>query len=433
MASLGELGHPVAARFSFLAAAGDSLLGPSAVWFGIRDLSFNDDGRGLIAAAMIPYIPLNLNQGLSIAHAEHVRRTTVSERIGQAGLSPEQIKFLTEFANGLVWKSPDLEILKPDAGIDYNELVQILQDMMQKSNRRGRLILPNLTAHGNETVAVFSDYAGESSGDYHTYSFLTCGWNTCGAFLGKVSDIRAQSRLGDKEIAFKDFRMGQMQRALPDYLKAADLLLHGFLLTIVIDKKLLTLFGPNEKKTQTSLSETLRQAGLGTWKPDAAEKLLRVVHCVAFLVALLARSGQKVFWMSDNDTICANEDLHRQALDLLARAVGIYAQDSHFLVFSGAAPFKNRGLGHLDLLSLADITASSVEHYLTRKNANEGVDFGVKAGSHSVLQWLAHDGLSLSKMTIIVRPSVSGAIETANLEFKLAEEPNDVTAIPIVI
>ncbi|AEO47770.1 hypothetical protein [Rhodospirillum rubrum] len=357
----------------------------------------------------------------------------MSKRIGQVGLNPEQIKSLTEFANGLVWKSPDLEILKPNAGIEYNELVKIMQDMIQKSHRRGSLILPNLTAHGNETVAVFSDYAGESSGDYHTYSFLTCGWNTCGAFLSKVRDIREQSRLGDKEIAFKDFRMGQMQRALPDYLKAADMLLHGFLLTIVVDKKLLTLFGPNEKKTQTSLSKTLHQAGLGTWKPDSAEKLLRVVHSVAFLVALLARSGQKVFWMSDNDTVCANEGLHRQALDLFARAVGIYAKDRRFSVFGGAAPFKDRSFGHLDLLSLADITASSVEHYLTRKNANEAADFGVKAGSHVVLQWLAHDGLSLSKMTIIVRPSVNGGIETVNLKFMLAEKPDNVTIIPIYI
>lgn len=357
----------------------------------------------------------------------------MDERINQGSVTAEQITFLTEFANGLVWKNPNLEILKPEAGTEYNELVQILQDMIQKSHRRGRLILPNLTAHGNETVAVFSDYAGESSGDYHTYSFLTCGWNTCGPFLSKMSDIRAQSQLGEKEIAFKDFRMGQMQRALPDYLRAADLLLHGFLLTIVIDKKLLTLFGPNEKRTRTSLSEALHNAGLGKWKPDSAEKLLRVVHSVAFLVALLARSGQKVFWMSDNDTICANEDLHRQALDLFGRAVHTYAKDSHFPVFGGAAPFKDSTLGLPDLLSLADITASSVEHYLTRKNANEADDFEVKAGSHSVLQWLAHDGLSLSKMTVIVRPTVSGGIETANLEFKLTEEPDNVTAIPITI
>ncbi|WP_210323979.1 hypothetical protein [Agrobacterium sp. AGB01] len=355
----------------------------------------------------------------------------MQETVGNEGLSTAQVRFLTEFASSLVWNKPDLEILKPD--LECNELVKILQDMMQKSDRRGRLILPNLAAHGNETVAIFSDYAGESSGDFHTYSFLTCGYNTCGSFIRKMKEIRAGWHLGDKEIAFKDFSMGQMQRALPDYLSAADMLVHGFLLTIVIDKKLLTVFGANEKKTRADLSKTLHAAGLGTWKPESAEKLLRVVHTVSFLVALLARSGQKVFWMSDNDTICANEALHRHALDLFQRAVEHYAPGRHLPVFGGGAPFKDSSLGITDLLSLADITASSVEHYLTRKNASDTVDFEVKAGSHSVLQWLAHDGLSLSKMTLIVRPGAEGGIETANLEFKLTDEPENVTAIPVVI
>ncbi|MBY3312535.1 MULTISPECIES: hypothetical protein [Rhizobium] len=355
----------------------------------------------------------------------------MQEAVGNEGLNAEQVRFLTDFANSLVLKRPDLEILKPD--LECNELVKILQDMMQKSHRRGRLILPNLAAHGNETVAIFSDYAGESSGDFHTYTFLTCGYNTNASFIRKMTDIRATWQLGDKEIAFKDFRMGQMQRALPDYLKAADLLVHGFLLTVVIDKGLLTVFGANEKKTRASLSETLQTAGLGSWKPESAEKLLRVVHTVSFLVALLARPGQKIFWMSDNDTICANEALHRHALDLFSRTVGHYAPGRHFPVFGGGAPFKDSSLGLTDLLSLADITASSVEHYLTRKNASDTVDFEVKAGSHSVLQWLAHDGLSLSKMTLIVRPGVDGGIETANLGFTLTEKPENVTAIPVVI
>lgn len=355
----------------------------------------------------------------------------MQETVGNEGLNAEQIRFLTEYANSLVWKKPDLEILRPD--LECNELVKILQDMMQKSHRRNRLVLPNLAAHGNETAAIFSDYAGESSGDFHTYSFLTCGYDTSASFTRKMKDIRAAWQLGDKEIAFKDFRMGQMQRALPDYLKAADMLVHGFLLTVVIDKKLLTLFGANEKKTRIGLSETLLAAGLGTWKPESAEKLLRVVHTVSFLVALLARPGQKIFWMSDNDTICANEPLHRHALDLFQRAVEHYAPGRRFPVFGGGAPFKESSLGFTDLLSLADITASSVEHYLTRKNVSDTVDFEVKAGSHSVLQWLAHDGLSLSKMTIIVRPGGDGGIETANLEFKLTDTPDNVTEIPIVI
>jgi hypothetical protein len=358
----------------------------------------------------------------------------MSEEARGPGLNEEQVRVLTELANTLAWKSPDLKVLRDDLMPEYSELAQILQDKFLQSDMRGKLILPDLTAFGNETVAVFSDYAGESSGDYNTYSFLICGWNTCGHFLNKVKEIRSLANLGDKEIAFKDFRMGQMRRALPDYLKAADYLLHGFLLTIVVDKRLTTLFGPNEKSTLSELTTLLEAAGLGSWKPDSAEKLLRVVHSVAFLVGLLAESGQKNFWMSDNDTICANEDIHRRALELFSRAVSLYTETGcNFPVFSGAAPFEERALGHLDLLSLADITASSVEHYLSKKNAAGDEDFQVKGGAEAVLQWLAHDGISLSKMTLIMRPSDDGGINTANLEFKLTDEPTNATFIPVVI
>lgn len=143
-----------------------------------------------------------------------------------------------------------------------------------------------------------------------------------------------------------------MRRALPDYLKAADYLLHGFLLTIVVDKKLTTLFGPNEKGTLSELTTVPEAAGLGSWKPDSAEKLLRVVHSVAFLVGLLAESGQKIFWMSDNDTICANEDIHRRALELFSRAVSLYTErDCTFPVFGGQHRSKSASLGILICLA----------------------------------------------------------------------------------
>ncbi len=42
---------------------------------------------------------------------------------------------------------------------------------------------------------------------------------------------------------------------------------------------------------------------IGHWKPEIAEKALRVTHFVSFLTALLAHDGQKIFWMTDNDAM----------------------------------------------------------------------------------------------------------------------------------
>lgn len=343
----------------------------------------------------------------------------------------EQLRML---AQQLVWKKPDVEVLRPDCTGQYSVVVTTLQDSIRASHQRDKLILPDLEAFGNDTVAIFSDYSGESAGNYYTYSFLTCALNGTGLFNAEMSKVREATGLARKEIAFKDFGMGQMQRALPEYLRLVDAFVPGFLLTVVVDKRLTSLFGPNERSSQIELTKVLREHGLGDWKPDVAEKLVRVVHIGAFLVGLLAASGQKVFWMTDNDSICANEELHRYALELFGRSLGLYTEPNcHFPTFGGAAPFKERHLETLDLLSVADVVAGSVEHYLTRKDASTSDDFEVKEGAEKVLQWLAHDGLSLKKMNMIIRPGEEGAVTSATLEFGLIDPPKDVTIVPVVI
>ena len=70
----------------------------------------------------------------------------------------------------------------------------------------------------------------------------------------------------------------------------------------------------------------LSDAGLGEWKREVAERLLRLTHLAAFLTALLAHNGQKLFWMTDNDSICPNEDAHKQALTLVDRVLAVYGR-----------------------------------------------------------------------------------------------------------
>ena len=98
-----------------------------------------------------------------------------------------------------------------------------------------------------------------------------------------------------------------------------------------------------------------------------------------------------------------------------------------------AAPFKDRHLETLDLLSITDVVASSIEHYLSRKDASSTPDFEVKAGADQVLRWLAHDGLGLKKMNVIMRPLPDGRIQGGTLEFDLQTPPENLTIIPIVV
>jgi hypothetical protein len=295
-------------------------------------------------------------------------------------------------------------------------------------------VLPNLRAFNNETVAAFSDYGGESKdGKYLTYSTLVCGWNLTGPFLEMMSSVRQRHGLGTKEIAFKDFRMGQVQRALPEYLTALNVV-PGFLFTLAVDKQLTSLFGPQGKETRELIARALTEVGAGERKPEVNEKLLRVVHVAVFLTGLLAHDGQKIFWMTDHDAISPTREMHEKTLVLFQRVLGIYAREGYtFPLIGGAMPFEERSLETLDLLSATDVVAGSLDQYLAQREAFPVEDIKVKQGCDRVLQWLAHDGIGLKKMNVIMRPGENGAIEAATLEFDLQNPPKDAKIISVVV
>jgi hypothetical protein len=105
------------------------------------------------------------------------------------GTTEDAFAGLRDLANKLVWKNPDFNLLHSHPVEDYPLIARVLQEQLVKSHNRSRLTLPDLSAFDNSSVAVFSDYAGESSGNYYTYSVLVCGWNYIGAFAERMSEI----------------------------------------------------------------------------------------------------------------------------------------------------------------------------------------------------------------------------------------------------
>jgi hypothetical protein len=322
-------------------------------------------------------------------------RIDLAELQGQSFMevrTPEEMNRIVMLANQLVWKNPDLDLLHEHPKNEYPLVAQVLETQLKKSHARGRLLLPDLRVYDNPSVGVFSDYGGESTGNYHVYSALVCGYGITGVFNTKMRDVRATHGLGEKEIEFKDFGMGQLLRALPDYLAALDGLVPGFLCTLVVDKSLATLFGSPEG---SSLSQMPHSEGLGEWKPQVAEKLLRVVHLTAFLAALLTHEGQKIFWMSDHDAICPNDKRHFDLLSVFERVLRVYTRPGcAFPIVGGAMPFAERSVEMMDLLSTADIVAGSLADYFTKRDLTPLESIRVKQGTREVLKlqcsrWIA--------------------------------------------
>jgi len=335
----------------------------------------------------------------------------------QARMDPERLERTIRFANQLARKDCPLPLLRRgDGGTQYSDLTESVEYLLLESHRRRKLILPELRAFNNQSIGVFSDYSGEGRGRYAVYSVLVCGFNMRTSFEQHAREARARVGLGDKEIAYKDLRMGQMRRALPDFLAAADEL-PGFLCTVAVDKRIRSVFG-SEKDTPEKLVAVLEEAGLGRRKPAVAEKLLRVVHLAAYLTALLGEEGQKVFWMTDHDEICPTSEEHRKLLEIFARVLPLYQkQGAQFGQMGGAVPFPARSVEMNDLLSLADLAAGAICDYLSKRDSTQPDDIRVKAGVDSVMLWLARAGIGLKKFCCLLRKREDQVIERATVEF----------------
>lgn len=338
-------------------------------------------------------------------------------------------KKLIEFAQRLTWSNPVIKVLREDLKDQYTPLVKLIEGQLQESHKSKKLLLPELRKYGNETIAIFSDYGGESSDSlYNTYSFLVCGWNHSYGVPIEMKKVREKHNLADKEISFKDLRYGPIKRSLKEYLNILDYFAIGLLYNVIIEKSIDTMFVV-EGDTHEDLCKFISDNGHGEWKPKVLEKLLRITHIAAYLTALLSENGQKIFWMTDHDSIAPNEKKTQETLKLFCHILPLYTQKTFDLI-GGAVPFTEKSTHTLDLLSASDLVAGSIEHYFTRNDKMK--ELSIKEEADIILQWLGHNGLGLKKQTLLIRKDEHG-IKGSTVIFKPKEEPNDVQMVPVLI
>ncbi len=336
---------------------------------------------------------------------------------------------VVEYASALVWKDASFDVMHKEYEDQYPDWMRLVVGRLRLLHGRDELLLPDLRAFGNRTVALFSDYGGEhKESKFHTYSFLITGLELAGHFQGSMAEIRRRHGLETTEIAFKRFREGRMRAALPDYLRALNNLLPGLLFTLVVDKRIKSLFGAESRQDREFVRRLLEDAGLGRRKPDVNEKAMRVVHLAALLAGLLAHDGQKIFWMTDNDAISEGEQGALDTLRMFARALGIYTREGVSVeTVEGATAFEDRHTDTLDLLSACDIVAGAVSDYMSKLEDMAEADITVKEGSDRVLQWMPVDGVGLRKVVLVARPDRGGiCVGTLQIRTEVPKEKREI-------
>lgn len=267
----------------------------------------------------------------------------------------------------------------------------------------------------DDKVAVISDFGGEHKGaNFFTYSFLIISYSKIGPFIKAVSELRRKHNILDpySEFAYKDLNYGPRKRALPEFLDIVDTLLHGALVTLVVDKKIESLFGKTKKSAYPTIQKAFIDAGLGEWKFEPAEKALRISHAISFFASLITHNNQRLLWYCDNDAVNDNEKVFNDTKTILNSTLGLYLTHT-FEILGFAKSFTEKS--HLDdLLSIADFSAGIIQDLMTGHHSENDQ---IQEKKIPLIKWLTKRSTFLTKITIQMLQLPNGDLGSGIISF----------------
>ncbi|WP_394679151.1 hypothetical protein [uncultured Exiguobacterium sp.] len=345
-------------------------------------------------------------------------------------------KKLREYAQSLLLSKEKIKLpIVPITEIDQNVplLYKLLNSGFESKLLDNKLVLPDF--NNCESVAVFTDYGGEAKNSkYYTYTVTLVDYNFLGIFDEEMKRIRKEFGLNNplKEISFKDLRYGPIKRSLDKYLLTINNFVNGLVFTLVIDKNVISLAEQNVKQSKELIAKSLMDSGFGLYKIDVAEKIYRIINLITYLIRLLVPNNKKIFWMSDHDSIIATNEMHKNIGKLFGQAIYSFENVKYNTVgYSKPFPKSEENL-FLDLLSISDLVAGAIEHYLTRQKILDFEEFTISDGSNKILMWLANNGLAFKKLTYSIRyDDERGAYQGGFMDFKLKDTTDNINYIDI--
>jgi hypothetical protein len=163
-------------------------------------------------------------------------------------------------------------------------------------------------------------------------------------------------------MSYKGLSDRQRTRALVPFLSAAEYI-HGLCFVVIVNKAIRHLC----LNTADDYEKMRKIAGLrARWKDKELEEALRLTHFVSCLIGGLSQPNQNIYWISDEDSLFANETRSKD----LARLLSSFS--SHYATY----PLGELGIGTTaidegdrieeDFASVADLVAGAVAETTTR-------------------------------------------------------------------
>ncbi len=289
--------------------------------------------------------------------------------------------------------------------------------------------LPNL--RGAQTLCIISDYSGQhETATFETLSFLLTNLENCGLWEQKRCEWRRQFLPDGRRMGFKSLNDGAKQRALEQFLEAADSLV-GISISILVRRNIETLFDKNDR-TDWSNPELVPYR---KWPKRTLEKMLRIVHFASFFTAGFSRSGQDVLWITDEDEIAANESRLRELTRIFGNISSHYLTHDLGHIRCGTTKSDNGSRQLEDLASIPDLVAGAVAESLTVLHRQDlfvggGAVFpppnAMQPKVSTLMNWFATNRKPLKRLVAVIEPvSASEALEIKQLKYNGSNDWQD--------
>lgn len=267
-----------------------------------------------------------------------------------------------------------------------------------------------LPALAGPVVYAFSDYGGtDRTSSYHTIGILYM--DLCGSAKWERlrRDVRHNLLSDGRRIAFKSLGDRIRKRALVPFLRAANEL-EGLCLVVAIRKSIVELCVNNDIANDFVTGLNLRRP----WSRASLESLVRVSHLIAILVGGLARPGQSIYWISDEDALFANEATALDLREILRRFSSNYSR--HITGGLGELGIGTSAMDpgdrfEEDNVAIPDLCVGAVAEILTQLARSAGGHLPPKLAipfhgeftpkTEVIYSWFTHNTATLRKVCVV--------------------------------
>jgi len=273
---------------------------------------------------------------------------------------------------------------------------------------------------GRQLYSV-ADFSGaHASAGYDTYAFLVFDIDRNSWWLRAQRAFRSEVLKSRRRMSFKNLKDRARRRALKLFLMAAEEI-DGALIVFAIKKDHGSMFMTSPVERDDDV--------LNAWKPTVRERLMRILHLGALVVAGVSKPGQDLMWITDQDEIASNDTQLTQMTSVFARIWGNMTDHSLGHLRCGTTRSDDGDLALEDLCSIADLAAGATCELLSvmarqRLFAVKGIVTPLRPSAFSqktmaISNWLAERARPLKRIIIVLDADGSnGAARVTHLRLE---------------